>query len=97
MLAPNYVFQTSIYAEGAFSGSVLTGNLNLVSEHDPTWNTSVFPGNARKPLDTIAAALKARGLTTVTGNVQCYGLCAYGLGSTASLAAVSELSQSGSW
>ncbi len=88
LLGPNYVFQTRLYAEGAFSGGVLTGNLNLVSEHDPTWNTSVFPGNARKPLDTIAAALKARGLTTVTGNVQCYGLCAYGLGSTASLAAV---------
>jgi D-alanyl-D-alanine carboxypeptidase len=85
LLGTNYAFPTRLYRDGTLSGGVLTGNLNLVSEHDPTWNTSVFSGNARKPLDTIAASLKALGLTSVTGNVQCYGLCAYGLGSTANL------------
>jgi len=82
LLGTNYAFQTRVYRDGTLSAGVLTGNLNLVSEHDPTWNTSVFSGNARKPLDTIAAALKSLGLTSVTGNVQCYGLCAYGFGST---------------
>src|SRR5678816_882264 len=35
----------------------------------------------------IAAQLKALGLTAVSGNVQCYGLCAYNFGSTDDLAA----------
>ena len=82
LLGTNYAFATRIYTNGGFSSGTLTGDLNLICEHDPTWNTSVFPGNARKPLDTIAAALKAKGLTHVTGNVQCYGLCAYDFGST---------------
>jgi len=84
LLGTNYAFSTRVYGNGTLSAGVLTGDLNLVSEHDPTWNTSVF-SSARKPLDTIAAALKALGLTSVTGNVQCYGLCAYGFSSTANL------------
>lgn len=86
LLGTNYAFQTRIYTNGSMSGGVLTGDLNLVCEHDPTWNTSVFSGNARKPLDTIATALQGMGLTTVNGNVQCYGLCAYNFGSTDDLA-----------
>ena len=86
LLGTNYAFPTRIYRDGAINNGTLTGNLNLVCEHDPTWNTSVF-SSARKPLDTIAAALKSQGLTNVVGNVQCYGLCAYGFGSTDSLSA----------
>lgn len=86
LLGANYTFVTRVFGNGMLSGGVLTGDLNLVSEHDPTWNTSVF-SSARKPLDTISAALKALGLTAVTGNVQCYGLCAYGFGSTGDLSA----------
>lgn len=85
LLGTNYAFQSRVYRNGTLSGGVLTGDLNLVCEHDPTWNTSVFSGNARKPLDTIAAAVKAQGVTSITGNVQCYGLCAYGFGSTDNL------------
>jgi len=70
LLGTNYTFQTRVYYSGTLAGGVLTGNLNLVSEHDPTWNTSVFSGNARAPLDHIAAQLKGLGLTTVNGNVQ---------------------------
>jgi len=87
LLGANYAFQTRVYGDGAFTNGTLTGNLNLVSEHDITWNTTVFPGNARTPLDHIAAQLKALGLTAVSGNVQCYGLCAYNFGSTDDLAA----------
>ncbi len=93
LLGTNYAFATRVYRDGPLSGGVLTGNLNLVSEHDPTWNTSVFSGNARKPLDTIAAAIQALGVTTITGNVQGYGLCAYGLGSTDSLAGMNTQSR----
>ena len=53
LFGTNYAFQTRVYYSGTLAGGVLTGNLNLVSEHDPTWNTSVFSGNARAALDRI--------------------------------------------
>jgi len=81
LLGTNHAFETRINLGGTLSGGVLTGNLNLVCEHDPTWNTSTF-ASPRTPLDTIAARLKLLGLTNVTGNVQCYGCCFYNLGST---------------
>jgi D-alanyl-D-alanine carboxypeptidase len=81
LLGTNYAFQTRIHLGGTLASGTLTGNLNLVCEHDPTWNTSTF-ASARTPLDTIAARLKVLGLTNVVGNVQCYGCCFYNLGST---------------
>lgn len=81
LLGTNYAFATRIYLGGTLNNGVLTGNLNLVCEHDPTWNTSTF-SSARTPLDTIATRLKVLGLTKVIGNVQCYGCCFYNLGST---------------
>ena len=86
LLGTNYAFETRIYRDGPLTGGVLTGNLNLVSEHDMTWNTTVF-SSARAGLDHIAAQLKALGLTTVTGNVQCYGMCTYNFASTDDLSA----------
>ena len=80
LLGTNYVFQTRTYYSGTLSGGVLTGNLNLVSEHDITWNTDVFT-SARAPLDYIAARIKALGVTNINGNVQCYGCCFYDLSS----------------
>ncbi len=82
LLGSNHVFETRLYLQGSLTGGVLNGNLNLVCEHDPTWNTSVFPGNARAPLDYIAARLKAMGLTAVNGSVQSYGCCFYNLTAT---------------
>ena len=81
LLGTNYAFATRIHLDGPLTAGVLTGNLNLVCEHDPTWNTSVF-GSARAPLDYIATRLKLLGVTNVTGNVQCYGCCFYNLSST---------------
>lgn len=81
LLGTNSDFDTRVYWEGTLTNGVLDGNLNLVCEHDPTWNTTVFT-NARVPLGHIAAQLKALGLTSVSSNVQCYGACAYNLSST---------------
>jgi D-alanyl-D-alanine carboxypeptidase len=81
LLETNYAFQTRIYINGSLAGGVLTGDLNLVCEHDPTWNDDVF-ANPRAPLDYIAGRIKALGVMTVTGNVQCYGCCFYDLSST---------------
>jgi len=81
LLGTNYAFQTRTYYNGTLSGGVLTGDLNLVSEHDITWNTDVF-SSARAPLDYIAVRVKALGVTNINGNVQCYGCCFYNLSST---------------
>jgi len=88
LLGTNYAFETRVYCEGTLTNGMVTGNLSLVCEHDPTWNTTVFR-SARAPLDHIAAQLKALGLTSVASNVQCYGVCAYNLSSTGFLDATS--------
>jgi D-alanyl-D-alanine carboxypeptidase/D-alanyl-D-alanine-endopeptidase (penicillin-binding protein 4) len=86
LLGTNYTFETRVFYEGTLTNGVITGNLNLVCEHDPTWNTTVFR-SARAPLDHIAAQLKALGVTSVASNVQCYGVCAYNLSATGFLGA----------
>ena len=86
LLGTNYAFETRVYFEGSLSNGVLAGNLNLVCEHDPTWNASVFQ-DPREPLDFLAARLKAHGLTSVSSNVQFYGACAFNAGSSDRLAA----------
>jgi D-alanyl-D-alanine carboxypeptidase len=92
LLGTNYTFETRIYYDGTLTNGHISGNLNLVCEHDPTWNTSVFR-SARAPLDHIAAQLKAMGVSSVASNVQCYGACAYNLSSTGFLNAGSTESR----
>jgi D-alanyl-D-alanine carboxypeptidase len=81
LVGTNYAFRTLVYYNGTLSGGVLTGDLNLVCEHDITWNTDTF-ANPRAPLDSIASHVKALGVNSITGNVQCYGCCFYNLSST---------------
>jgi D-alanyl-D-alanine carboxypeptidase len=81
LLGTNYTFQTQTYYNGTLAGGTLTGDLNLVCEHDITWNSDVF-SNPRAPLDSIASHVKTLGVTNITGNVQCYGCCFYDLAST---------------
>src|SRR5438034_7698177 len=59
LLGTNYAFETRIYYNGSLTAGVLTGDLNLVCEHDITWNTNVFPTSARTPLDHIPSQLKS--------------------------------------
>lgn len=77
LLGTNHSFETRIYLDGQFADGVLQGDVNLVCEHDVTWNPDVFPTNAAAPLQHIAARLQAQGLKCVLGNVQCYGACFY--------------------
>lgn len=77
LLGTNHSFETRIYLDGRLADGVLNGDVNLVCEHDITWNPAVFPSNAAAPLQYIAAQLKAKGLTSVLGKVQCYGACFY--------------------
>src|ERR1700722_20959117 len=77
LLGTNHSFETRIYLDGQLADGVLNGDVNLVCEHDITWNPAVFPSNAAAPLQHIATQLKAKGLKTVLGKVQCYGACFY--------------------
>lgn len=92
LLGTNYTFETRVYYEGELTNGTVTGNLSLVCEHDPTWNTTVFR-SARAPLEHIATQLKALGVTSVASNVQCYGVCAYNFSATSFLAASSTESK----
>ncbi|MDB6024865.1 MAG: D-alanyl-D-alanine carboxypeptidase/D-alanyl-D-alanine-endopeptidase [Verrucomicrobiales bacterium] len=83
LLGTNHSFESRIYYTGTFSGGVVSGNLNLVCEHDMTWNEDTLgTGNSRKGLDFITTKLKALGLAAVSGNVQVYGVCMYDRDST---------------
>lgn len=77
LLGTNHSFETRIYLDGRLADGVLSGDINLVCEHDITWNPAVFPSNAAAPLQYIAAQLKSKGLNGVMGKVQCYGACFY--------------------
>jgi D-alanyl-D-alanine carboxypeptidase len=84
LLGTNHWFESRVYRNGTLVNGTLTGDLNLVTEHDITWNDITFgTGGARKPLDRIATQLKALGLTNVVGNVQVYGVCIYNYADTA--------------
>ncbi len=84
LLGTNHWFESRVYRNGTLANGTLTGDLNLVTEHDITWNDITFgTGGARKPLDRIATQLKALGLTNVVGNVQVYGVCIYNYPDTA--------------
>lgn len=84
LLGTNHWFESRVYRNGTLANGTLTGDLNLVCEHDMTWNDLVFgTGGARKPLDHIVTQLKAQGLTNIQGNVQVYGVCIYNYADTA--------------
>ncbi len=84
LLGTNHWFESRVYRNGTLANGTLTGDLNLVCEHDITWNDITFgTGGARKPLDRIATQLKTLGLTNVQGNVQIYGVCIYNYSDTA--------------
>ena len=87
LLGTNHWFESRVYRNGTLANGTLTGDLNLVCEHDITWNDNTFgTGGARKPLDRIATQLKAQGLTNIQGNVQVYGVCIYNYADTADTA-----------
>lgn len=79
LLGPDHAFETRVYANGTLSGGTLTGDLNLVVEHDITWNTYCL-NSSDQALDYLAQQLRAKGLQTVTGNVNVYGASFYAIG-----------------
>lgn len=54
LLGANHSFETRIYLDGQLADGVLKGDVNLVCEHDVTWNPDVFPTNAVAALQHVA-------------------------------------------
>ncbi|MEQ8819405.1 MAG: D-alanyl-D-alanine carboxypeptidase [Sumerlaeia bacterium] len=83
ILGETYTFETRVYYDGTLSAGTLNGDIVLISEHDPSWNTSVFgSGNADAALQAIAALVKSAGVDTINGRVEGYGAMIYNYGST---------------
>ncbi|MCR8725842.1 D-alanyl-D-alanine carboxypeptidase/D-alanyl-D-alanine endopeptidase [Frigidibacter sp. ROC022] len=64
-LGQGYRFRTRLVADGKLSGSRLDGDLVLVGGGDPTLDTEALAGMAR--------ALRAKGITEVTGRLRYWG------------------------
>lgn len=78
VLGTDHQFVTRVYRDGTIDGSgVLNGDLILLGNHDFTWATDYYPGNARYALDRLAEELYNQGLRGVTGTVRGYGYLMY--------------------
>ncbi len=77
-LGADHQFITRVYRNGSIDpNGILQGDLNLLGDHDFTWSTDYYPGNARFPLDELARRLHAMGLRGVSGTVRGYGEMLY--------------------
>ncbi len=69
VLGPEYRWRTPILLRGTLRGSVLRGDLLVVGTGDPSVSDSLRNGDALSAFDPIVAALAARGITRITGDV----------------------------
>jgi D-alanyl-D-alanine carboxypeptidase len=78
LLGSDHQFVTRVLRDGAIDANgVLQGDLILLGQHDFTWATDYYPGNARFALDRIAVQLYANGLRGITGTVRGFGYLMY--------------------
>ncbi|MBC6462876.1 D-alanyl-D-alanine carboxypeptidase/D-alanyl-D-alanine-endopeptidase [Actinomadura sp. HBU206391] len=61
VLGPGYTFRTSVLADGPVEGATLTGDVILKGTGDPTLQAADY--------DRLAAAVAAKGITSVTGRL----------------------------
>lgn len=62
----DYQYETTVYMGDSVSDGTLWGNLTIDASGDPTLNSSNFNADF---LDKVAKALKAKGISTINGNV----------------------------
>lgn len=78
LLGPDHQFVTRVYRTGNIDNAgALSGNIILLGNHDFTWASFYFAGNARYELDRLAEKLFDEGLRSVTGSVIGYGYLLY--------------------
>ncbi len=78
LLGADHQFVTRAYRNGEIEDNGnLNGDLILLGNHDFTWSTDYYPGNARFALDRLAERLYDLGLRSVSGTVRGYGYLMY--------------------
>ena len=79
LLPPDWTVQTSVYADGPVANGVVEGDLILYGRGDPTMGARCYAVDTTAPgacdtdpfqrLRGLAGQLRARGITTVTGDL----------------------------
>lgn len=70
LLGNDYRFKTEVGYDGDIKGNILNGNLYITGYGDPTLGSDRFAGNTGNAfMNQLIAALKAKGITTITGNI----------------------------
>ncbi len=75
LLGPDYRHVTRAYAVGEVTDGVLAGDLLLVGSGDPAlasprYAQEVYPARPHTPIDDLAAAVEANGISEITGAVR---------------------------
>jgi D-alanyl-D-alanine carboxypeptidase/D-alanyl-D-alanine-endopeptidase (penicillin-binding protein 4) len=73
VLGPDYQWKTPVLVRGTQAGTVLRGDLLVAGSGDPTVSDSLRNGNAFSAFDPVVDALKARGITRITGDIVAVG------------------------
>ncbi|MEO7522070.1 MAG: D-alanyl-D-alanine carboxypeptidase/D-alanyl-D-alanine-endopeptidase [Gemmatimonas sp.] len=72
-LGPAYVWRTPVLLRGRQRGADWEGDLLLAGSGDPSFSDTLRSGDAASAFDPIVAALRARGITRITGTVRAHG------------------------
>ncbi len=71
ILGPNKTFETKLYFDGVQKGKILEGDIYLVGAGDPSFGSKDFSEKFyyTEVFSSWAAALKAKGITKIKGNI----------------------------
>ncbi len=68
-LGGGYRWRTRLSSAAGAAGEILDGDLVIEPGADPTWGRRRFRGGAAEPLAALAAQVRARGITRITGDL----------------------------
>lgn len=73
VLGPEYRWRTPVLLRGTQRGATFAGDLAVVGSGDPSVSDSLRGGDALSAFDPVVAALRARGIRRITGQVMAEG------------------------
>lgn len=92
ILGEDHGLATRVFAAAPIAGGALAGDLHIILEHDFSLSSDIYDG-PRQPLDRLANALEAAGLTSVGGTVRVSGESVYEANSVGYLDLAAERAQ----
>jgi D-alanyl-D-alanine carboxypeptidase len=93
ILGEDHGLTTRVFAAAPIgAGGAVSGDLHIILEHDFSLSSDIYDG-PRQPLDRLAGALKAAGLTSVGGTVRVSGESVYEANSIGYLDLAAERAQ----